>query len=317
MEITEQDGIVIASIGPDEAEHRAWERVEQPPIDVVRLLDHERTDAADRARLGFLTRPRWVNWWAPVGASDEEFTARVSGTERRNIRLGRQAIQAEELRLSVVPGLEEDVLDEFLVVYDEQISGMARGKNYARRSRDRLLEDRSEFVSVCVYAGPVMVVGSIWWIRPSESLLQMRFSAASPSARSSRVMRAAYVEAFRFARESGLSYVSLGNDPSLFGHVVQPGLFNFKSRLGFSVIPSAVLDASLGGNFADKFLSLRALSDPALVVTVDSCLGDPPPWPGITASPWLDMVLLSGEPAPVTGAFRTKGFRSSSTLTVS
>ncbi|MZD56780.1 GNAT family N-acetyltransferase [Streptomyces sp. SID5606] len=315
MEIFEQDDLIIATVSRDEAEHGAWERADRP-VDVVRLLDVEGLGEDDRDRLGFLTRPRWLNWWAPLGASEEEFIGRLSGTERRNIRLGRQAVRDENLSIIVRPGLTEEAFDEFLAVYDAQLAGMTRGKDYARRSRDYLLGKSSEHMTVFVHDGQTVVVASIWWIRTQESVLQLRFSAAAPSARSSRVMRATYTEAFRYARESGLSYASLGNDPSLFGHVVQPGLFNFKSRLGFSVIPSEALESRLGGVFTDRFVSLRSLSDPTLVITTDTDPGHLPSWPPIVTAPSLGFVLLSGEPAAAAGAFRTEGFRSSRTLTV-
>ncbi|AZK97695.1 MULTISPECIES: GNAT family N-acetyltransferase [Streptomyces] len=313
MEIIEQDDLVIAKVTRDDVEHDA-RAVAELSVDVVRLHDNEDPDPAVLDRLGFLTRPRWVNWLAPLGASEEEFTARVSGTERRNIRLGRRAVQEGGLRLSVRSGLTEEVFEEFLPVYDAQLAGMARGKDYARRFRTRLLDNGDEYMSVFVYDGRKAVVTSIWWIRPGASVLQMRFSAAAPSARASRVMRAAYAEAFRFAREHGLSYASLGNDPSLFGHVVQPGLFNFKSRLGFSAVPSAMLDPHLGGVTTDRFVSLRALSDPSLVVTVDPTATALPTWPD--AAPSLDLVLLSRSPCDAAGTFRTEGFRSSRTMVI-
>lgn len=316
MEITEQDGLIIALVDRQEAEDHAWKGIDAP-VDVVRLTESENLDDAALARLGFVARPKWINWIASLGYSEEEFVSALSGTERRNIRLGRRFIQDEKLRVDVRVGLTESLLDEFLVVYEEQVAGMPRGKNIAWEWRDHMLATRSEYTCVCVYSGTTMVAGSLWRMRHEESILQLRFSAASADARSSRVMRAAYLEAFQFAREAGLTFASLGNDPSLFGHVVQPGLFNFKSRLGFTVIPSQVFGLNFAGEFADRFLSLRHLSDPSLVVTWGRHRGMPMSWPGVAVSPEHDLLVLSGtSDAGLMKSYRTERFRKSRLLTV-
>jgi hypothetical protein len=316
VEIAEQDHVVVATVDRDEAERHAWKAADVP-VDIVRLADSEGLDEAILADLGFVARPRWINWCAPVRDSAAEFEAALPGTERRNIRLGRRFVRDEGLHVSVQAGLTPELMDEFLAVYDRQIEAMRRGKNFARRWRDRLLAAGHEHVSVCVYEGTGMIVGSLWWIRPGQSVLQMRFSAASVDARSGRVMRVAYMEALRFARESGLAFASLGNDPSLFGHVVQPGLFTFKSRFGFAPVPSHVLDPKLGGEHADRFLSLRSLSDPALVVTWGRHRGRALSWPESAQAPGHDLLVLSAAPdKALTGRFRTDGFRETRSVTV-
>jgi len=309
MEIAESDHVVVATVNLDEAEQHAWKEADVP-VDIVRLADSDSLDEATLARLGFVARPHWINWCAPVRDSATEFEAALSGAERRNIRLGRRFVQDEGLHVGVRVGLTPELVDEFLVLYDRQIETMPRGKNFARRWRDRLLAAGHEHVSVCVYEGTRMIVGSLWWIRPEQSVLQLRFSAASVDARLSRVMRVAYVEAFHFARESGLAFASLGNDPSLFGHVVQPGLFTFKSRFGFAPVPSQVLAPHLAGEHADMFLTLRSLSDPALVVTWGRHRGSTPSWPESAQAPGHDLLILWTSPdETLTSRFRTRGFR--------
>ncbi|MFD9880362.1 hypothetical protein ACFWZT_02705 [Streptomyces alboflavus] len=335
MEIVEQDHLVIATVDRAEAESHAWKAAgagaDGPPIDIVRLAESDVDPSgavdADLVALGFVARPKWLNWCAPVRESRAAFEAALSGTERRNIRLGTRFVHDEELRLDVRVGLTEDLVDEFLVLYEQQIAGMPRGQNFARRGRDRLLAGADEHVSVCVTTRDgAMLVGSLWWIRPEDSVLQMRYSASAADARSGRVMRAAYAEALQFAREQGLAYASLGNDPSLFGHVVQPGLFNFKTRFGFAPVPAQVLTPKLGGGFVDKFLTLRSLSDPALVVTWGRHAGATPTWPEVgAAGPGHDLLILSGSDGgaragraaeadggveeELAGRFRTEGFR--------
>ncbi|MFJ9455874.1 hypothetical protein ACIRST_12415 [Kitasatospora sp. NPDC101447] len=314
MEIVEQDHLVVASVDLEEAEERAWERA-GAAVDVVRLLDSEGVPDGVIARLGFIARPRWLNWCAPVLGSEEEFADGLSGTERRNIRLGRRFVQEYGLRLGVRPGLTADYMDDFLAVYDQQIADMPRGKNFARRHRDRLLAAADEHVNVSLWEGTTLLAGSIWWKRPGLSVLQMRFSAASPGARSGRALRALYAEAMAYARGQGLTYVSLGNDPALFGHVVQPGLFTFKSRMGFTPVPSELLDPSLAGEFADRILTLRSLPDPSLLVTWGGHRGHPPAWPDAVRGGIHDLLVLTDSPHDeLLARFHGSGFRRSRTL---
>ncbi|GHF35936.1 hypothetical protein GCM10018790_12400 [Kitasatospora xanthocidica] len=315
MEIAEQDHLVVASVDLDEAGARAWEGTGRP-VDVVRLLDSADVPQEVLSRLGFVARPRWLNWCAPVAASEEEFAAGLSGAERRNIRLGRRFVAENGLRLEVRPSLTAEFTDDFLVVYDRQIADMPRGKNFARRHRDRLLAAADEHVSVGLWEGDSLLAGSIWWRRPALSVLQMRFSAASPGARSGRALRVLYAEAMAYAREHALTYVSLGNDPALFGHVVQPGLFTFKNRMGFTPVPSELLDPSLGGEFADRILSLRALPDPSLLVTWGGHRGRPPAWPDAVRGGVHDLLVLTEDPhEDLLGRFRGSGFREARMVT--
>ncbi|MFI5528234.1 GNAT family N-acetyltransferase [Kitasatospora sp. NPDC051853] len=312
MEITEQDGLTVATVSRDEAEDGAW-RARAAELDLVRLGEPGTEDAVLH-RLGFTARPKWVNWVAPLGGSPDEWLASLGGTERRNVRLAHRFVAAEGMRLEVHQGLTERQLDAFLPVYDEQIAGMPRGRNFARKHRDRLLEGADGLLSVFVHADggadSPLVAGSLWQWRPAESVLQLRFSAAAADARSGRVMRAAYAAAFDRARAGGLGYASLGNDPSLFGHVVQPGLFTFKSRLGFRALPSEVLNPELAGEFQDRFLSLRALADPSLVVAWGELRGRAPGWPAAADGPSPDLLVLTGDGRaqglPSTGFRRTR-----------
>jgi hypothetical protein len=116
-----------------------------------------------------------------------------------------------------------------------------------------------------------------------------------------------------YAREAGLAYVSLGNDPALFGHVVQPGLFDFKTRMGFTPVPSEVLDPSLAGEFADRVLSLRSLADPSLFVTWGRYRGNPPTWPDAVRGGAQDLLIVSDDPQPAPASAAASQFGACST----
>lgn len=281
----------------------------------MRIIDPENLDDEGGTCPDLLIRPRWLNWVARVGTSEEEFLQGLSGQERRNVRLGRRFIQEEDLRLDIGVGLTEALVDEFLVLYAAQIAAMPRGVDFAHRWRDRMLADTSEHLGAWLFEGSRLVAGSIWRLRTDKGVLQLRFSATAPWQRSGRVVRALYVAAFQFARDMALPFASLGNDPSLFGHVVQPGLFAFKGRLGFTPVPAEVLDPRLAGDFAERFLRLRGLAQPSLVVTRRR--GQAPlTWPEAVTEPTCDLVLLAHEPSVDASAFRIPAMEVSRTLHV-
>lgn len=299
MEIVEKDDLVIALVERDEIDGRPLPPPPgAPEIDVLRLVDSEKLDEATLDRLGFVARPEWINWVAPVGGSQAEFLAGLSRAGRSNVVASQRALDGAGLRVEVCDGLGEAFFEEFLGLYDAQVARMPRGRNFARRWKDRLLEARSEMVTVAAYSATGMAAGAIWWVRAPESMLQLRFSAVSEDRRVATTVRALYLHALQAARQRGLRHASLGNDPALFGHVVQPGLYTFKARFGFTPIPSVPVDPRLWGEFADRFLTLRRLADPSLVVTWGPHRGETLTWPAAAVTTRLGLAVLSGSQQP-------------------
>ncbi|MFD8236340.1 GNAT family N-acetyltransferase [Streptomyces sp. NPDC059696] len=262
-----RNGLHIAWVDAADARDGAWRGLlPHHDLDIVRVDEPAPEDRAALAEAGFIVKPALVNWVADLTGSDEEFTARLPASERRNLRLGRRCLNDAGLSLSIRDGLDEERLDAFLTVYDAQVERMRNGVNYARRHRDRLLAQHHEQMTAFAYDGERMVAGCILWLRPSQGLLQLRFAAATAPARRARVLHGIYAAVFRTARELGLPTMSLGNDTSAFGHIAQPGLFRFKCRLGFAPVPAGQIDEKMGGDEADLFVDLRRFSDPSLVL---------------------------------------------------
>ncbi|MEU6232363.1 peptidogalycan biosysnthesis protein [Kitasatospora sp. NPDC047058] len=265
MNIEDRDGLRVAVAGTEEALAHDW-RAAPPAADVVRVKRPDRARWPELERAGFVVKPGWVNWRAPLGASEEEYLAALPASERRNFRLGRRFAEEQDVEVVVRDGLTAHELDAFLTVYDAQIAAMPHGVAYARRQQEQLWERRAEHVAVYAHRGGTLVAGCLCLVRPAESVLQLRFAAAAPQERQARLQRALYLAAMRAARERRLAVMSLGNDPSLYGHVAGTGLFRFKARSGFTPTPSHLVDPGVGGDEADLFLGLRGLSDPSLLL---------------------------------------------------
>jgi len=262
-------GLRIAVMDAERAAAGGWRSVGDD-VDLVRV--REPADAARPAleAAGFVVKPSWVTWLAPTLGSEAEFVSRVPGVERRTIINARRAIGEHDIRLDEPGRLDEAVLDEFLALYRRQVGDMRYGVPFAVRERDALLAAADDHLIVRAQAGATLIGGCVCRLRPELSTLQIRYSATDADARRLGLVRLLYLRAFDAARQLGLDRLVLGNDPSIFGHIVKPGLFRFKARLGFSAVPSQAFIAEGGTNEADLVLRLGSLTDPTLV------LGYPP-----------------------------------------
>lgn len=296
MRIDTKENARIALASVEEALERDWH---DPASDLdivrVRLTNLARREELEAA--GFLVKPSWVNWMAPLTASATAFRERLPSKERKSHRYAARTAENSGIELRVLPAVGEQDVHDFLGLYDRQIAGMAHGVNHARRQERRLLHDLSTLLGVFAYADGTLAGGCLGWLRSGQSLIQLRFSAVADAARQGMLSRLMYMAAFDAARERGCAWASLGNDPSLLGHTAQPGLFGFKARLGFVPVPTQTLPPQVTGDEAELVVRMRALAQPSLSIAyhgtepVPSQEGLPPSLP-------LRAVLLSAVPDP-------------------
>ncbi|MDV9178122.1 GNAT family N-acetyltransferase [Streptomyces sp. W16] len=290
MDVNEENGLRIASCDMEEGLDRVRSG-SLPDADILRIARPEPSARNALERAGFVVKPSWVTWMAHTRESEEEFLAGLSGNERGNMRKGQRFVRAQGISLKVFPVLEDRALEEFLTLYERQIAGMRYGISYGRRWQARMLADRDTYFAVHAYRGDTLVGGCVCQVLDAKSTMRIRFNSADPAERHGRLMRVMYLAAFQEARDRGQRRVSLGSDPSLYGHIAKPGLFTFKSRLGFLPVPAQWLDPRDGADEADLVLRLDALEDPSLLLAYDG-----PPEAGV---PWdtpgrLRMEVLAG-----------------------
>ncbi|MFV0133842.1 GNAT family N-acetyltransferase [Streptomyces sp. HMX87] len=264
----DRSGVTIAQVSIDEALGRDWS---DPSLDIdivkVRLtaLEHRRELEA----AGFLVKPAWVNWVAPLLASEPEFLSRLPLKERQSVRQAARRAEENGIKLVVLPEVTGHDLRDFLALYDRQVARMDRGVNYARRQQRQLLRHPDKLLAVHAYAGDRLVGGCLGWLRLDQSMVQLRFSAVEEGARQGMLSRVLYMAALEAARRRRLTWASLGNDPSLFGHTAQPGLFRFKARLGFRPIPTQAVPPRVTGDEAELILRMRGLAEPSISLAYD------------------------------------------------
>ncbi|MFF4323836.1 GNAT family N-acetyltransferase [Streptomyces sp. NPDC001568] len=329
MNTTYENGITIAHVDVDEALARDW-REERPDADLIRVKAPDVADWPALRGAGFTVKPGWITWLAPACASEEEFLTRMSRRSRRGARSGPAALAERGIKLSVRSPLDSLQMDEFLTLYEAHVATLRNGVPYARRVRDQLLERPEAYFTVRAQGADGTLIGAcLCEIDPAMSIVRVRFTALGDDDRDGKLVRALYLTAFQEARDRGSRWVSLGSDPSTYGHQVQPGLFVFKSRFGLFPVPLKLLQPDAHpmqtADEADLVLRLTALSDPTLLVayqgdrptghrTDDAWLRNANGQGSMPVVP-LHLEVLASDPETDTNAYGA-GFLSRTTLRV-
>ncbi|MEU5910869.1 GNAT family N-acetyltransferase [Micromonospora sp. NPDC047527] len=251
-----------------EALDRRW----ADDADVVVVTDPPREQWANLQAAGFRIKPRWVTWGRRTPADQEEFLAGLSKAERRNFRDVQRHVDAQGLTIEVHARLTPQLFAEFLAVYDAQIAAMPHGLP-AAHSVVATEAGLADFFLVSARSGDELIAGVVCRVAATDEAMRVAFSAARPQVRDAMISRALYLAAFEEARRRDFAWISLGTDPTLYGHIAQAGLFTFKSRLGFVPVPLHHLDPDDDGcDEAELVLSTERLSEPAMSL----CYARPP-----------------------------------------
>lgn len=266
MEIGTVHGLDTASINVAEAAGVDWSEM-RAKVDIVRIVDPEPASWWALRQAGFAIIPECVTWTAPIGESGEAFVARLSANERRNIRKGARFLTTLGIRLEVTAPLDAPSFDAFLGLYVPQVEAMRHGVPFALHQRSEILDQRADYVMVQALRDDTLLGCCVCLVHGDPPTILVRFTATSQEGRESRVVRAMYLRAFEVARERGCGSVSLGTDPALYGHIAKPGLFRFKSRLGFTPVPGRIFGSFDDPDEAWRVLSLDALNDPSLLLS--------------------------------------------------
>jgi GNAT superfamily N-acetyltransferase len=282
VELGDDFGLPVALADVDEA--LALRPDDAPPgVALVRVLAPPAEHWAALARAGFVRKPAWLTWLAPAGSSEEEFLAGLATKARQDMRRAARRAAQGGLVLRVHRPVPARGLDEFLEIYQRRIAQMSHGVGFAGQLRDSILASARD-VAVFAYDDGVLVGGCLCLEAPEEGALRLRFSAVEPGWRAESLARVIYLEAFRWARERGYRWVTLGNDPNLYGHVAKAGLYFFKARLGFNPVPAGAFGAgAFAGDQADLLVSLAALADPVLMLEYADRPAGPGGFPALTA----------------------------------
>lgn len=283
MELVEDYGITIAVASAEEAIALRGEDIARD-VTLVRVPRPPDEAWEELARAGFVRKPAWVQWVAPAGGTLEEFLLNMPLKARQDMRRARRRAEEQGLRYELEQPVHPERLDLLLDLYEARVGEMRHGISFATQMRDGILADGRNF-AVYAYDGDKMVGGCICMEAPDRDVVVIRFSAVDPHWREQSLARALYSEGVLAAQAKGYGKASLGRDPNLYGHLPQPGLLIFKSRLGFRPVPSHEFGHVDSGDDAELLLSLDKLNDPAMIL-------------GYGPTPGFRLTVFTNDPAP-------------------
>ncbi|BFU47396.1 GNAT family N-acetyltransferase [Krasilnikovia sp. MM14-A1004] len=271
MEIIDRFGLSVALVAPEAVADAPW-RLAERPIDVVRVADPPADLRPVLTGAGFVVKPTMLTWVAPLEPTEEEFLLRLDTKARQDVRRAQRRAGDAGLRLRVEQPVTGATFDRFLALYEERVAEMPHGVAFANRHRDAVLGS-DQYFAVLLEDGGDLAGGTIVLESPDVDGVRMRFSAVTESWRRFSLARVLYFAAMRTAREKGYSFATLGDEPNLYGHLTQPGLFSFKVGSGFAAVASQDFGDPLGDDLADLVLRLTTLSDPSLILGYADAVG--------------------------------------------
>lgn len=264
MLVRDESGLSIAEADPAEA-LAACRDGALPPAALLRVVDPPAGTWAELARAGFIRKPAWITWYAPAPGSAEQYLRRLPRKDRQDVARAVRRVRAADLSVRLHPLVEAPLWDAFIELYDAQVAAMDYGVPFAHRSREAVLADAGSF-AVAAFDADGLAGACVCTEDPAVDAVRIRFSAVRPSWRSAGLARALYLRAALVAGERGFRWVTLGNEPNLYGHVAKPGLLTFKASLGFRPVPAGRFGADRAGDVADRLLSLATLTDPTVML---------------------------------------------------
>lgn len=265
MKVKHYRGFRVAKCDVEEALDGTW-RAEVDDIDVVRVSAPPPERWADLRDAGFVCKPKLIRWYAPVGEDDEAYRGRMSCKQRWNLRNAERTAENAGLTAEAAGPIDEDLMTEFLALYADRIAEMRRGIDVAGGIRDDVLADDTYRAVVMRHPDGSLAGAMIGRISWADGAFRLNVSAVTPRWRHASLTRVMYARAASLARDLGLPRVSAGTDPNLFGLIAEPGLYGFKTRMGFvPTAPQRYLPDE-AEHEADLVVRLDQLSDPTLVV---------------------------------------------------
>ncbi|GIH72208.1 hypothetical protein Mth01_44610 [Sphaerimonospora thailandensis] len=257
-------GVPMAVVDVEEALNGDWTAC-RGEVDIVRVQDPPLARWAELAAAGFFPKPQVVVWRTATAETEHDYLARLPSKDRRNVFAARRRVRATGVRFEIRP-VSAGLLELFLPLYEREVGKMRHGWAGASAQRAQILAAADQYFAVCVWDGADLAGACLSLQSREKDEVRARFSAVVPHHRAAGLPRLLYMKVIEEARRRGFGWVSLGSDPNLYGHMVKPGLFGFKSRLGFVSVPSHLVDPGSGSDQADRIVGLSALTDPSFVL---------------------------------------------------
>lgn len=261
MKIIDENGLRVALVSAQEASSGTIPEA----IDIVRLANWQSIEPSDLKDMGFIVKPDWITWLSPMPASREAFLQSLARKSRHNVVKALRDMEGA-LEVDVIYGPKSHDIFDFEKLYTQALQKMENPVDALKNNRDKIIASPENYFMVKASLGEQIHGACLLHWCPNNETVRLRYAAVSAEWRNKSLSRALYEKAMEVGRRLGARWMTLGNDPNLYGHIVQFGLLRFKSSLGFAPVPAYDFYNDWAACIAERYLRLQNTSDPAGVI---------------------------------------------------
>lgn len=225
-------GVTTITFGPGEYRPSLEPALRELGVDIVRV---ENPAGSDRVLLvegaGYYVKPTHISWRMKV-RDPRDHAASMSS--RARYRFNAELKKSEDVNAGFKP-LNPKTFDNFLRVYEEGVVEKERGRAAIDRSWITDKRDDPSYRILVLSSPTGQTVGSAILHFNAKTLeVTIAYCAFLPAAKHFALGYRIVKEALRVARKEGYQELTHGQDSNLYGYYLAPGLFEFKSRAGFT-----------------------------------------------------------------------------------
>jgi len=203
------------------------------PKDTDIVYIFEPKDIAKYKKQGYFHKPYKITYELSIPESKDEFLYSIKRNKRKRILKAIRECQEKGIKIIKQKELKKETFNEWYNIYESNIESKEKGRVFA----DREWFDRNghKMCGVIAKKGD-MIIGGVLLTKKTDRM-SISFSSSIKEYLHLGLNDILNLEAIFLAKELDFDLMERGMDMNLYGHHLSPGLFVFKTALGFKPVP--------------------------------------------------------------------------------
>jgi len=195
--------------------------------DVTLIFNPDQKTVEEYLKKGYFYKPYKITYQLKVPESEEQYLSMLKRNKRKRILKAKR--DCEHIQIERQEQLKKEYFDEWYDIYEINIESKEKGRVFA----DRQWYDRNGHKMGGIFAMDKGIVGGILFTKKKDGLVSISFSSTKKDYLKLGLNDLLNEQMIMFAKELGFETIERGMDKNLYGHHLSPGLFVFKTSLGF------------------------------------------------------------------------------------
>jgi len=210
--------------------HEDLENIDEKS-DVTLIFNPDKDTVKDYLKKGYFYKPYKITYQLKVPESEDDYLSSLKRNKRKRILKAKR--DCEHISIEKQEKLKKESFDEWYDIYETNIESKEKGRVFA----DREWFDRNGHKMGGIFAFDKKIVGGILFTKKKDGLVSISFSSTKKEYLKLGLNDLLNEKMVMFASKLGFSTIERGMDKNLYGHHLSPGLFVFKTSLGFRPVP--------------------------------------------------------------------------------